>query len=415
MPGSNRGAALALWIIAAVALLMVLQGYYAYTHHQREQAMVVGTSAVILLLGGTALYLLLASRQLRAANQALGQAQSYAQHVVESISNGVISVDRQGRLISINGVACDLLGVSAAQAGGRYYYELVAQGDCRLEPTIERGERLLEKEMSCVSLSGKKVEVSVSASQLRDGEGEALGAVIVLRDLRELRDLEDQLQRSERLASMGRMVAGVAHELRNPLSSIRGFARFFQRKYRGSTEDGEYAELLVREVDRLNRVITDLLSFAQPALPQRAPVDLAEVVEHALLLCQPEIQEKAIALHRDLEAGLPRVPVDRDMLVQVLVNLIRNGVEAMDKGGELALGMRRIGEQVELSVADTGSGIGDQDRMRVFDPFFTTKQGGTGLGLAIVHSIVQGHRGQIRLESRPGAGTTFRVELPLEA
>ena len=103
------------------------------------------------------------------------------------------------------------------------------------------------------------------------------------------------------------------------------------------------------------------------------------------------------------------------MLVQVLVNLIRNGVEAMVQGGELRVGMRRIGEQVELSIADTGSGIGDQDRMRVFDPFFTTKQGGTGLGLAIVHSIVQGHRGQVRLESHPGAGTTFRVELPIEA
>ena len=427
----------ALWIIVAVVLLMVLQGYYAYSNYRRQQDLVaelrenrelavehivqaqqedvrraVGTGVVVLLLGGAALYFLSLTQRTYAVNRALSETRSYAQNVVDSISNGVFSVDRQGRVVSINDVACKILEVEPEEVVGLYYRELISEGNCRLEPTIEAGERVLEKEMICIARDGDRVEVSVSASQLRNDEGEVLGAVIVLRDMKEIHALEDQLRRSERLASMGRMVAGVAHELRNPLSSIKGFARFFQRKYADSAEDGEYGQLMVQEVDRLNRVITDLLSFAQPIAPRRAEVDLAEVVDHALMLCEAEIEEREVDVERNFPAGLEPTQVDRDLLIQVLVNLIRNGVEAMAKGGRLTVGAEQADGRTEIGVTDTGCGIAPEDRPSIFDPFFTTKQGGTGLGLAISHSIVESHGGRIQVESRPQEGTAFKIEIP---
>ena len=385
---------------------------YFIQAQQEDLRRAIGTGIVILLLGGAAFGILFVMQSSHAVKQALGEARSYAQNVVDSISNGVFSVDRQGRVVSINDVACQILEVSLDRVIGSYYRELISEGGCRLEPTIETGERILEQEMVCIALGGERVEVSVSVSQLRDDEGEVLGAVVVMRDLREIHELEDQLRRSERLASMGRMVAGVAHELRNPLSSIKGFARYFQRQYSDSAEDGDYARLMIQEVDRLNRVITDMLSFAQPVKPKRAEVDLGEVVDHALLLCEAEIQEKEIGVDRELAAALTRIRVDRDLLIQVLVNLLRNGVEAMAERGRLIVAARAFDGRVEISVADTGCGIADEDRSRIFDPFFTTKQGGTGLGLAIIHSIVESHGGRIHVDSQPGKGAAFRIELP---
>ncbi|MEW6754505.1 MAG: ATP-binding protein [Candidatus Latescibacterota bacterium] len=384
-----------------------------FVQAQREDARrALGTGVVILFLGGAALCFLFVTQRANAARQALSVTQTYAQNLVDSISSGVFSVDRNGKVVSMNHVACQILQITPEQAIGRSYRDLVAHGDCPLEPTIRTGERILEKEMSCTSLGGGRVEVSVSASQLCNEVGEVLGAVVVLRDLREIRALEDQLRRSERLASMGRMVAGVAHELRNPLSSIKGFARYFQRKYAQSPQDGEYAQLLVREADRLNRVITDLLSFAQPPKPHRAAVSVPEVVEHALRLCQAEIQDHGITVERRFAAGLQPLQADRDLLVQALVNHFRNGVEAMPGGGRLTVAAQPADGLTRISVTDTGHGIAPHDRPHIFDPFFTTRPGGTGLGLAIIHGIVAGHGGRIEVESQPGQGAAFHLMLP---
>lgn len=371
----------------------------------------VGTGAVILLLGGAAFFLLFAMQNSYSIKRALDDTRSYAQNVVESISNGVFSVDREGRVASINGLACKMLGVSADKVRGAHYTHLLSGESCHLEPTIERGVRILEKEMMCVGSDGRKIEASVSASQLKNKDGEALGAVVVLRDLKEIRKLEEQLRRSERLASMGRMVAGVAHELRNPLSSIKGFTRFFQRKFDASTDEGQCAQLLVQEVDRLNRVIVDLLSFAQPMELKPADVNTGDLVEHSLLLCASEIQEQAVIVEKNLPPDMT-VKADRDLLIQVLVNLFRNAVEAMAENGRLTISADVLDSAVEIRVSDTGCGISDTDQAQIFDPFFTTKKGGTGLGLAIAHRIIEMHKGRIDVESQVGTGTTVRIALP---
>jgi two-component system sensor histidine kinase HydH len=372
----------------------------------------LGTGAVLLLFGGAAFYFLMVAQRNQTIQKTLEETRTYSQNVVESISNGVFSVDKQGSLVSLNSVASTMFGISPAEALHRHYCDLLVDGSCRLEPTIERGERILEKEMVCRTLGGKEMVVSVSASQLKSREGEVLGAVVVLRDLHQIRSLENQLRRSERLASMGQMVAGIAHELRNPLSSLRGVAKYFERKYGTVPEDSDYANLMIQEVDRLNRVITDLLRFAQPVHPRREEIILKAVVDHALRLCSTEIEDRGINVEQDFADDLPDVQADSDLLVQALVNLFLNAVEAMKDGGHLKISLGSGEESIEIMIADDGTGISSEEREHIFDPFFTTKPGGTGLGLAIVHSIVEAHSGKIYVDSAPGKGTTFRIELP---
>ena len=229
--------------------------------------------------------------------------------------------------------------------------------------------------------------------------------------------VDRSLRRSERLASLGRLAAGVAHEIRNPLSSIRGFAQYFVKRFHGQPEEEGYALVMVKEVDRLNRVITELLDFAGPKEPRREPNSLEDIADHALKLLAPDLAARKVEVFREYEPGLPAVSIDRDQISQVFLNLLLNAIESMEGGGELRITLRRSGPPpaVLTSITDTGGGIPADDLEKVFEPFFSRKRKGTGLGLAIVHQIVESHRGEIRAESGPGKGTIFRMTLPVES
>jgi two-component system sensor histidine kinase HydH len=239
--------------------------------------------------------------------------------------------------------------------------------------------------------------------------------VLLIRDLREIRALQEKVARGERLASLGRLAAGMAHEIRNPLSSIRGFAQYFVKRFSGQTEEQGYALVMVKEVDRLNRVITDLLDFARPKELRREPCLLETVAEQALKLLEQDLKDHKAVVTKHYEAGLPTVLADRDQITQIFINLLLNAMESMPEGGEILIDLRKMDTPpaIEILIADTGSGIPEEDLNKVFDPFFSRKRKGTGLGLAIVHQIVTGHRGEIGVESRPGEGTRFRFRLPL--
>jgi len=206
----------------------------------------------------------------------------------------------------------------------------------------------------------------------------------------------------------------VAHEIRNPLSSLKGFATYFRQRYGGVPEDVKVADIMIQEVDRLNRVITELLEFSRPMELKRKATDLAGLVRHALGTIEGQARERAIAVQSHLPPSIPRAFIDPDRMTQVFLNLFLNALAAMDRGGVLTVGTaRQDDDTLRVSVADTGTGIRKEDLGRVFDPYFTTKPSGTGLGLAIVHRIVEAHGGEIRLESEPGKGTTFTILLPI--
>jgi two-component system sensor histidine kinase HydH len=230
----------------------------------------------------------------------------------------------------------------------------------------------------------------------------------------EVQALKKEIETSRRLASLGRLAAGIAHEIRNPLSSIKGFATYFKERYKDNQDDRNTAEVMIKEVDRLNRVISQLLDFARPLALQKKRVPIQAMVQHSLKMIERQAASGGVAIRADLAASLGEIDVDFDKVTQVLLNLYLNALEAMDQGGTLSVSCSEdAGNQgVKISVTDTGSGINEQNLEHIFDPYFTTKQTGTGLGLAIVHKIIEAHGGEVRVDSKVGRGTTVTLFLP---
>jgi two-component system sensor histidine kinase HydH len=268
--------------------------------------------------------------------------------------------------------------------------------------------------VNCVLEGGKTVPLEASLSSLFGDNGERLGDVLLFRDLSEVQELKREVERNKRLASIGRLAAGIAHEIRNPLSSIKGFATYFKERYREVPEDQKTAEIMVQEVERLNRVIGQLLEFARPMKLNKNQAQIEEVIRYSIKMIQKQAQEKGIAIHTNLSPDVKDISLDRDRISQVFINLYLNAIEAMEQGGTLRTDSSLDEEsgRATIVVSDTGRGILREDLEHIFDPYFTTKQSGTGLGLAIVHRIIEAHNGEVRIESEPGKGTTVTIVLP---
>ena len=260
-----------------------------------------------------------------------------------------------------------------------------------------------------------KVYMDINMSILEDNSGTLLGYIILFRDLSEVQELKEEVERSTRLASIGRLAAGVAHEIRNPLSSIKGFATYFGERYKDIPEDKDTARIMVNEVERLNRVISQLLEFARPLDIKKKAVDIKKIIKHSAKMIERDAAEKNIQVQVEIPLDIPDISIDSDRINQVFLNLFLNSIEAMDSGGELSVTVNYDArtEIMKITVGDTGKGIDTDELGNIFDPYFTTKQSGTGLGLAIVHRIIESHNGEIRVESTPGKGTSVIIALPV--
>ena len=370
---------------------------------------------ILVILGAGALYFIFIVQNYYLVDRTLSQMRTYTENVVESMADALISIDRENKIVTLNRRAGEILGAAEGEFKGKRITDVLGRSAEDLLRGASGEGNIRNQEIEVRHPSGKAIPLSLSAAPLKDETGREMGSVLLLRDLREIRDLQEKVRRSERLASLGRLAAGVAHEIRNPLSSIRGFAQFFIQRFKGQQKEQEYASIMVKEVDRLNRVITELLDFARPKDPQRDLHSLGEIVEHTLKLLEPELTKRNVAVEKAFSPDVPSVRVDRDQVSQALLNLLLNSMESMDGGGKIRIDLRKSNSHpsMELVLSDTGKGIPPEDLGKVFDPFFSTKRKGTGLGLAIVHQIVESHRGEITVESREGEGTTFRILLPL--
>jgi two-component system sensor histidine kinase HydH len=369
-------------------------------------------AVMMLIIGSASLYFIVVVQNYYLVNRTLNTVRTYTQNVVESMMNGLISVDESGMITTINQTASRIIGVSSSYAEGRDISEVLKSDECDIQGVLSSDSPVVEKEIT-YRRNGGYTPLSVSVSPLKDETGKVMGAVVIIRDLREIKELQEKVRRAERLASLGRLAAGIAHEIRNPLSSIRGFAQYFQGKFEPETKDVKYAKAMVDEIDRLNRIIEALLDFARPAEPKLSSYSIEDVLNHALGLVQADIEVKEVRLTRNVQSGIPEVMIDRDQMIQAILNILLNAVEAVDKEGEIAVSASTKGDNLQVTVSDTGSGIPEEDLPKVFDPFFTTRKSGTGLGLAIVHKIVENHGGDIRVNSRVGQGATFTILLPL--
>jgi two-component system sensor histidine kinase HydH len=368
---------------------------------------------ILVVLGTGALYFIFIVQNYYLVDRTLAQMKTYTENVVESMADGLISVDSDKKIVTLNRRAAEFLGDEEKNLKGLKISNIF---DLDIETLLKDQKMIIrDMEVEIKPPSGGRIPLSLSAAPLKDETGREMGLVLLLRDLREIRDLQEKVRRSERLASLGRLAAGVAHEIRNPLSSIRGFAQYFMRRLKGQEEEQGYASIMVKEVDRLNRVISELLDFARPKKPHREPQALEEIIDYSLKLLQSEFSQLKIKVEKSFEPDLPNVEVDRDQISQAFLNLLLNSLESMEGEGKIKVSLKRMSQSpaLEVAIMDTGRGIAREDLGKVFEPFFSTKRKGSGLGLAIVHQIVENHGGDIAVDSQEGMGTTFRITLPL--
>lgn len=351
----------------------------------------------------------------RVSRRLLQDARAFASEMVGSLPLGLLSCDAGGKIALANGTAADLLGVKRRALPGTLLRDLAGLDWEDIPAALERGEEVLERETDLRLPDGSARPVSLSASRIVNEDGLFLGYLFIMRDLEEIRRLREQLRRSERLSALGNLAAGVAHEIRNPLGSIKGFAVFLQGKTARDSPEAGAAQMLVREVERLNRVVSGLLEFARPDTASLAPAELAPIVRRALRLCAPDLESKSVRVRFAPDERLPALMLDEDKLTQALLNLFLNAVQAMDKGGEISITITPdpASGKVFLRIADTGGGIAPEALSSIFDPYVTGRADGTGLGLALVHRIMEQHGGAISVESEAGKGSVFTAALPL--
>ncbi len=371
-------------------------------------------AVILLLIGLAGIVSLFLAQAYRSARTSLTRIKAFSDTVVENMPIGLLTLDREGRVTSFNQTAEAVLGRSSGEVVGKKAHEILPEQLWALIDERKSKHDIIERDVDCALGGGNIVPLEASVSSLFGDNGESLGEVLLFRDLTEVQELKREVERNRRLASIGRLAAGIAHEIRNPISSIKGFATYFRERYRDVPEDQKTAEIMIQEVERLNRVIGQLLEFARPMKLNKKEANIHEVITYSLKMVQKQAQDRGIAISTNLSPEIVDVSIDTDRISQVLLNLYLNAIEAMDQGGVLGIDSSLDEESgtVTIVVSDTGAGIKREDLAHVFDPYFTTKQSGTGLGLAIVHRIIEAHRGEVRIESEPGTGTRVTIVLP---
>jgi PAS domain S-box-containing protein len=366
---------------------------------------------------------------LRERFQEVADLKSYTDSILSSITSGIVTLDLDGRVATVNPAAELLTGLFSGEIAGRYCTEVFAHtpevAEILME-TLARREGTATVSLSLRRRNDTSVPVEMSTAPLRGLEGKDLGVVGVFRDVSQVRELEGQLRRSDRLAALGTLAAGLAHEIKNPLASLRTFTRIIPRKF----EDVRFRETFMRvvphELERINGIVEQLLELARPSRLRPVPLAIPGVLDRVLELYANELDAKGITVSREYAREIPAITADPERLYEAFVNLVSNALAAMATGGRLTVrnGWHRPaepvvrgagGRRVRIEIEDTGSGISPLEAEKVFDPFFTTKAEGTGLGLALTHKIIDDHGGSISFRSTPGVGTVFTVLLPIAA
>ena len=342
--------------------------------------------------------------------------QDYTQAILRSITSAVMTVGPDGSVATANPAAERMMGIPEEEMVPRRLSILFKDDgglDANLSRILEGRVPRLATDTRAITRDGSVLHAQVAMSRMRDVDGRVLGAVVTFEDVSEVKALTDQLIRADRLAAMGELTAGVAHEVRNPLGIIRASVQLVEDARGDSKRINEATGIIKQEIDRLDRVIKALLDFGRPSEPTLRPTNVEDVVSDVVMFTRRFAGQASVELETEFASGLPLVSADADQLKQVLVNLVSNAVQAMEpKGGAITVRVWDDDGFVFMSIRDTGPGIPPEDLRRVFDPFYSTRDDGTGLGLTIVHRIIDQHGGRIEVESELGVGTTFTVALP---
>lgn len=345
---------------------------------------------------------------------------NHLENILESMTMGVIVLNLDGNVSIFNRAASEISGFSRKLVIDKPYADTLGK-NVPLENsplfTLYKGVEKRNKEKVIITKKGQEIPVEYSTSLVTNMNGEILGVVELFSDLREIKKLQEEVLQSRTLAALGEMAGNVAHELRNPLGGIGGFAALLERDLDRDDPRRRLVQKIIEGVSRLNNIATNLLFYTRPVRPKKRPENIVQIVEDVLMLVQVELEQddSKITLIKDYKVKSLDVSLDPDLFQQVLLNIVKNAVEAMDYCGELTVGIKqkKKTDQVEIFIKDSGTGIEEEYKKKLFLPFFTTKADGTGLGLSIVKKIIDSHSGGITVESGGDGGTIFRICLPL--
>ncbi len=365
--------------------------------------------------------------RLKAKQHDLDQLELLNRNIVQSINSGLITLDSQLRITYMNPAAERISGFSRAELDGHHIRDVFPEIVSNLRTGKDRAEDGVPHRLEAIDIGfkrrdGAQLHLGFSQSVLRDPSRNEFGLILIFQDLTELRQMQEQVRRMDRLAVVGELTAGIAHEIKNPLASLSGSIQMLRDEVEFGPVQQRLMDITLREAERLNALVNEFLLFAKPEKTVDQSVEVSKVINDTLEMLKnsPELS-RPIRIHNDLAEDL-WVHIDSQRLQQVIWNLVLNAVQEMRNSGRLSIstrvctedGARNAQQEVaEISISDTGAGIPQENHDKVFDPFFTTKENGTGLGLTIVHRIVENYGGRIHLRSNSGGGTTFTLHFPL--
>jgi two-component system sensor histidine kinase PilS (NtrC family) len=363
------------------------------------------------------------------------QLETFNRNIIQSLDSGLLTTDLSGKINFLNRTAEKILDRNETELQDTSIHDLFP----KINGALDRVEKGLSEpaseyqryETTLPNHDGRKIYLGFSISPLTDPEGSLIGHTLIFQDITKFKEMEEQMKRVDKMAAVGVLAAGMAHEIRNPLASLSGSIQMLRSELTLDDRQQHLMEITLRESERLNALITDFLLFAHPPQSQKILYPIGRVIEETIdLFIHSPSFHNGIRILRPNHSGEIRVLIDPDQIKQVLWNLLINAAQAMSDGGEIRvqLGRGNVWEAASLplplqsrakgwtkiSIADTGNGIAPEEKESIFEPFFTTKENGTGLGLSIVHKIIENHNGLIKVESEVGRGSTFTVFLPAD-
>ncbi len=358
----------------------------------------------------------------------------FYRNIIQNMSSSLICIDMDGNITFLNDNAARALGYTIEELIERPLIQLVVDAD-RETKIIERmliaNKRFESKEVKLISKSGAAIAIGFSTAPLHDKD-EQIGVIITFRDLTEMNLMRKQVERMDRLATLGELATGIAHEVRNPLGGIKAAAQVLEESLENNDRRLELVTRIVREIDRVNNLLNDFFKFAKPVKPSRNQFDIEVVIDGIYLLLASQMQSHKIRFHENFANGMPKVFADPHQTEQVLMNLMLNAVQCMPQGGDLTVKTysTSLSERpnfhwsddvtdkslpfVVIEITDTGDGIAPENLEKIFNPFFTTKADGMGLGLSICSRLLAENKGHIHVDSRLGEGTQFTIVLPTQ-
>lgn len=348
--------------------------------------------------------------------ETLSKTKTINELILENSLDGVITIDINGAITMLNPAAEKMTGYQLKQVLGKPYSTLLDDKEFNspLLDTLYNGIDHNSVEVD-FPVSGQVIKISSSTSHLKDHQGNIIGALVIFKDITEQKEIEKLIQQTERLVSLGELMAGVAHEIRNPLAAIRGFVQYLQNNISNS-EKSEYITIILKEVDSINHVIQQLLDFAAPSKNFYSSININHLIEEVLILINTSHRSNNIDIELSLDQQLPTLYLDKELMKQALLNLIINAIQAIPAQGIIQISTKLSSNQKYqlICIKDNGEGIPEALLNKIFNPFFTTKLSGTGLGLPIVQKIIASHKGKITIKNNVNStGVTVEIALPI--